>query len=699
MPDLLYEIGSEELPATFVAPTMAQMERLFRDKFTAAKLWDEGTGTVTTYGTPRRLVIHAMGLDARQADETVQVKGPSQAVAFDAEGKPTRAALGFAQKNGIPAEELTIVDGYVHATVTRVGRSASEVAGELLPQIARQLTFPKSMRWGAGSLRFARPIRWIVALLDSDVIPCAIEHVQAGRTTRGHRFLSPEKADVPDVNAYFDFMRAKSVLLDPSERREMIVSQAKALAQEAGGQVQIAEELLDENVYLTEYPTDVLGGFESDFLSLPRPVLVTAMRKHQRYFPLVSPDGALMPNFIAVRNGGDQYLDVVRTGFENVLAARFNDARFFHDLDGQTTLAAQAEGTKTIVFQEKLGSVFQKTERLGLILDNGSILDELDEANIRHLRRAAELCKADLASEMVKELPALQGTIGEEYARRDSEPEEVAVAISEHYLPKGAGDPLPATMIGRLLAIADRVDTLTGYAGLGIVPSGTSDPYALRRAASGLVALLATSDTLPAPQTLFDAAWQAYAGQGLPQTTAKEDAYASLLLLLNQRLDAALEEKGVRYDLRDAILATPLVSVFESQSRALALQSLADSPAAKDALAAATRIGNILRFGQKELGALPQADFSPMLSDDPAEQALADALDSATPAVLNHLVRREYAEALGVLAGLRPPVDAFFEAVMVMGDDAERRDNRLALLGRLRETFGRFADWDKIVTA
>ena len=423
------------------------------------------------------------------------------------------------------------------------------------------------------------------------------------------------------------------------------------------------------------------------------------MRKHQRYFPLVSPDEALMPNFIAIRNGGGEYLDTVRAGFENVLAARFNDARFFHDLDGQTTLAAQVEATKTIVFQEKLGSVYQKSLRLGLILDNGSVLDELEEADIRHLCRAAELCKADLASEMVKELPALQGTIGEEYARRDGEPEEVAVAIAEHYKPKGAGDPLPGTLTGRLLAIADRVDTLTGYAGIGIVPSGTSDPYALRRAASGLVALLATSEALPAPQTLFDAAWGAYTSQGISQTTPQEAAYASFLLLLTQRLDAALEEKGVRYDIREAILATPILNVSETQARALALHALVDAPQTRNALAAATRIGNILRFVQKELGPLPDVDFSPVFFDHPAEQALADAQDDAAPAVIGQMARREYAEVVQTLADLRPPVDAFFEAVMVMGDDVERRDNRLAMLGRLRELFAKFADWDKIVTA
>ncbi len=698
MPELLFEIGCEELPATFVAPTMGQMEQGFRDKFAAAKLWDAESGTVRVYGTPRRLVIHATGLAGRQADETLQVKGPSQAVAFDPEGKPTKAALGFAQKNKIAPEELAVVDGYVQATVMRAGRDANEIAGELLPQIARELSFPKAMRWGAGKLRFARPIRWIVALLDTEMIPCGIEHVSAGRTTRGHRFLSPDEVDVPNPGAYFNIVREKRVLVDPAERREMIVAQAHALAIEAGGQVQIAEELLEENVQLTEWPTAVLGGFSPEYLSLPRPVLVTAMRKHQRYFPLVSPEGALMPNFIAIRNGGDQYLDTVRTGFENVLAARFNDARFFHDLDGKTPLAEKMEGTKSIVFQEKLGSVYQKSLRLVSILENGSLLDELDGANIGFVTRAAQLCKADLASEMVKELPALQGVVGEEYARRDGEPEEVAVAIAEHYKPKGAGDPLPATLTGRLLAIVDRVDTLTGYVGLGIVPSGTSDPYALRRAAAGLVALLATSDTLPAPDCLFDAAWNAYAEQGITQTATREAAYASFLLLLSQRLDAALEEKGVRYDIRDAVLATPIHSVFETQARALALNSLIDTPEAKDALAAATRIGNILRFAQKEGIVLPADDPTPMLTEHSSEQTLMDALNDAAPVVSGSLTRGEYATALVALAALRAPVDAFFEAVMVMVDDVERRDNRLLLLARLRALFAQFADFDRIVT-
>jgi len=698
MPELLFEIGCEELPATFVAPTMAQLEMGFREKFTAAKLWSEADGaTVNVYGTPRRLVIYATGLAARQLDETVVLKGPSAAVAFNPQGKPTGAALGFARKNNLAAEDLTVVDGYVQAIVTRAGGSALEIAGELLTQIARELTFPKAMRWGAGKLRFARPIRWLVALLDGEIIPCAIEHIVAGRTTRGHRFLSPEEADVPNPATYFDIVRQKSVLIEPFERREMIVAQAEKLASEAGGKVQIAAELLDENVFLTEYPTAVLGAFSPDYLTLPRPVLVTAMRKHQRYFPLVASDGSLMPNFVAVRNGGGEYLDTVQAGFENVLSARFNDARFFDELDSQTLLSAKIDGTKTIVFQEKLGTVYQKSLRLPLIIENGGLLDDLGQAEILALRRAAELCKADLASEMVKELPALQGIVGEEYARREGESEEVAQAISGHYKPKGAGDPLPETEGGRLLAIADRIDTLTGYAGIGIMPSGTSDPYALRRAAAGLVALLATSDALPFPQVLFNSAWAAYAGQGITQTATFDEAFANFSLLLSQRLDAALEEKGVRYDVRDAVLATPLHSVYETQARAMALDSLIGSQDAKEALAASSRVGNILRFAKKEGIAVPSIAPSPALFEHSSEQALLDVFSAAEPAFAGEMSRREYSFALHSLAGMRPVVDAFFEAVMVMGDDPQRRDNRLALLGRLRELFQQFADFDRIV--
>ena len=697
MPELLFEIGTEELPATFVAPTMVQLEAGFREKFTAAKLWGADSGTVKVSGTPRRLVIYATGLSSRQADETLQLKGPSAAVAFDPQGKPTGAALGFARKNGISVEELSIVDGYVQATVQRIGRSTLEIAGELLPQIVRELTFPKAMRWGAGKLRFARPIRWLVALLDAEIIPCAIEHVSSGRTTRGHRFLSPDEADVLNPAAYSAIMREKFVIIEPSERREMIVSQAESLAAEIGGTVQIAEELLDENVFLTEYPTAVLGNFSPEFLSLPVPVLVTAMRKHQRYFPLVDSSGTLMPNFVAIRNGGGEYLDTVRTGFENVLSARFNDARFFHELDSQTTLTDKIDGTKTIVFQEKLGTVYQKSLRLPLILENGGLLDALEPTEIIALLRAAILCKADLSSEMVKELPALQGVVGEEYARREGEPEEVALAISGHYKPKGAGDPLPGTEVGRRLAIADRVDTLVGYAGIGIVPTGTSDPYALRRAAAGLVALLATSDSLPSPRSLFEAAWSAYSDQSIKQTAAYDDAFASYTLLLTQRLDAALEEKSVRYDVREAVLATPMHSVYETQARALAFGGLVGSVEAKEAQAASTRISNILRFAQKEGISVPCQAPNPALFDDDAEQALLDRYSVAESAFAAEMARSEYPAALKTLAATRPAVDAFFEAVMVMGEDVDRRDNRLSLLGCLRGLFQQFADFDRIV--
>ena len=702
MTELLWEIGCEELPATFVAPTLAQIEQLFQDKFTAARLWDKDAddAAVRVLGTPRRLVLHAHGLAARQPDETLLVKGPKQDIAFNAEGEPSKAAIGFAHKNGVQVGELTVVDGYVQATVKRVGQSAAEIAAELLPRIARELTFPKAMRWGSGKLRFARPIRWILALLDNDVIPFSIEHVVTGRKTRGHRFLSPDEVEVSTIDEYFHQMREKFVLLDPEERRGMIVDQATSLAKHhADGVVQINEALLDENVFLTEYPTAVLGAFSPEFLELPTPVLITAMRKHQRYFPVFAEDGALLPRFVAVRNGGGDYLDTVRAGYEQVLVARFNDAKFFFDLDTTTPLSAKIAGTKNIVFQEKLGTVYEKSLRLGPILRDSGLLAGLGAGESQNVLRAAELSKADLASEMVKELPALQGIVGRNYAERDGEPEMVAAAIAEHYLPKGAGEALPETLAGRLLAIADRADTLTGYFGIGVFPTGTSDPYALRRAGSGLVALLGVDRSLPSLAPLFDAAWKAYHTQGIALTESRDQAYAYFLTLIGQRLNASLEEKGVRYDVRDAILAAPTTHVFDTQARAAALSARVDSVAVREAAAAVLRIGNIVRFAAKEGSEIPSTDADPALFEHDVEGRLWSAyLDTR----LNYATASDagdWENALDLLGALRPSVDAFFDGVMVMGDDLPRRANRLALLSRVRETYQEYADFDKLVAS
>jgi glycyl-tRNA synthetase beta chain len=701
MTELLWEIGCEELPATFVAPTLAQIEQLFRDKFTAARLWSGDAdidNTLRVIGTPRRLVLHVNGLADRQPDETLVVKGPAEHIAFNAEGEPSKAAIGFANKNGVQVGELTVVDGYVQATVKRVGQSASEIAAELLPKIARELTFPKAMRWGSGKLRFARPIRWILALLDNEVVPFSIEHVATGRKTRGHRFLSPDEVEVPTIDAYFHLMREKFVLLDPDERRGMIVDQATSLAKhEAEGVVQINPALLDENVFLTEYPTAVLGSFSPEFLELPTPVLITAMRKHQRYFPVFAQDGSLLPRFVAVRNGGGDYLDTVRAGYEQVLVARFNDAKFFFDLDTTTPLSAKIDGTKNIVFQEKLGTVYEKSLRFGPILRDSGLLSELGAAESQNVLRAAELAKADLASEMVKELPALQGIVGQNYAERDGEPEAVAVAIAEHYMPKGAGEALPGSLAGRLLAIADRVDTLTGYSGIGIFPTGTSDPFALRRAGSGLVALLGTERSLPALASLFGAAWNAYHTQGIALTETREQAYTYFLTLIGQRLNASLEDKGVRYDVRDAVLAAPITHVFDTQARAVTLGAQADSAGVRQAAAALLRIGNILRFAVKEGVEIPTTDADPALFEQDVEGQLWSAYLETRSQYATAADAGDWDKALELLGALRPAVDAFFESVMVMGDDVARRANRLALLSRVHETYNEYAEFDKLV--
>ena len=695
MADLIWEIGCEEIPATFVGPSLAQLEKLFIDKFTTAELLSQDMSTVQVFGTPRRLVLKATGLKARQEDIALRVKGPAVGVAFDAAGAPSRAAQGFANKNGIAPEALIVEDGYVYAEVTRAGQSTSAVASTLLPEIIRELTFPKAMRWGVSKMRFARPIRWILALLDGEVVPFNIEHIESGNKSRGHRFLSPEEFEVSSITDYEAKVRAASVLIDPEERSKSIVEQSKKLASEINAIPTINENLLDENVHLTEYPTAVLGSFDPAYLELPPIILVTSMRKHQRYFPVVDANGVLLPKFVAIRNGGDQYLDTVRAGFERVLGARFADAKFFFDLDITTSLEAKIEATKAIVFQEKLGSVYAKSLRLVDEIQTGPIftgdLSTLKESALR----AAALTKADLSSEMVKELPALQGEVGRYYALRDGETEEVATAIAEHYQPKGAGDPIPNSTLGRLLALIDRVDTLTGYMGIGILPTGTSDPYGLRRAASGVIALLQDDATLPSLRELYDSAWTAYAEQDAPFTQDPEPGFSNLLTLFNQRLENALEDQGIRYDIRAAVLGAGFVKIAEVFKTASALQQSLGSPELANAQAAAVRIGNILRFAAKE-GLAIEGSPDPSHFADLTESALWDDFNTAKPSLDTAYAAGDFATGLSTLSSLRPAVDNFFNSVMIMEDNISIRNNRLALLGTLNTQYKRLADLEQL---
>lgn len=715
MPTLAFEIGTEEMPANAVQQALDQLRARVEAGLAEVRL---AASHVETWGTPRRLIVLARDVPARQPDEERQVRGPSKAIAYGPDGRPTGAAIGFARKQGVPVEALELIateqGEYVCARVVDAGRPAEEVIGEVLHAATRSLTFPKMMRWGDRGMRFVRPIRWILCMLDDRPAPMSFAGVESGTRSRGHRYLAPAEFDVPHADRLIDALRAAYVEVDAGARRERIRRQADALAAELGGVVPWDEELLDENVWMVEWPTVLRGAFDAAYLELPRPVLVTAMKKHQRFFPVEGPDGALLPAFISVRNGGEDHLDVVREGNERVLAARFADARHFLEQDRATSLDEMAERLDRLVFQEKLGTMANKRARLE------RVVAELAERVLPSDRRAAAvraatLCKADLTSQMVIELPALQGTIGREYAVAAGEDPEVCEAIAEHYLPRSAGEAAPRTRLGTLCAIADRVDTLVGYVGQGILPSGSGDPYGLRRAAHTLVQMLAEAEWLPSAHWLQTAALRAYESVNGLEFDA-EQLRSDLGTLLGQRIEALLEDRGVRYDLADAALGSALPGaedVWCCVRRGLALQALRERPDFVLTVQAAARVSNILRAagiagvaepmeGRKaedvtaELEAVRRQVDAGALAE-PSERALFEAAAALAPDVATCTSEGAFERLYGVLAGLGETIDRFFVDVMVMADDAAVRGNRLALLRYVEALYRTLADFTRVV--
>jgi glycyl-tRNA synthetase beta chain len=725
MPDLLFELGTEELPAGACASALDQLNSTIDSKLTEARL---GPQSVRVYGTPRRLVVEATGVLSRQPDQLREAKGPAKSVAFDAEGKPTGAAIGFAKKQGVPVEQLEIVDtpqgSYVLARVMDAGKPAVEVLGEILTECAKGLFFPKMMRWGEGGLRFARPIRWILALLDGNVVPMEIGGVKSGSVSRGHRFLSPGEFTVDGPSGYSDRLRSAYVMANPEERRISIQEQANRQASEAGGTVPWDEGLLDENVWLVEWPTALLGSFDPAYLDLPRPVLVTAMKKHQRFFPVERPDGKLLPKFISIRNGGSESLNVVRDGNERVLTARFADASYFYKQDQATSLEAFTEKLNRILFQEKLGTLNEKRQRLEALTGSIAATLELIPKETALAVRAARLCKADLATQMVMELPSLQGIIGREYALANGENPVVAEAIAEHYLPRSAGDSLPTSDLGKLLAVADRMDTLVGYVGLGILPSGSSDPYGLRRAAQAVVQILAAENEMPSLLEFELSAAQVY--EQVNSVDFDRDTLCNDLGgLFNARISAYLEEIGIRYDLIDSALSggsiySTLVSAIVK--RAEALQALSSRPDFVPTVNAAGRVANILKSAEKPPSDPPMPGKEGIHGNaarsveravsiletqsrqversrlkEPSELVLFETTLSLLSDVARKAADYDYDGLYSTLGELRPVVDKFFDDVMVMVDDPAIRRNRLALLAFVDALYKTLADFTKVI--
>ena len=681
--DLLFEIGTEEIPAHVMPGTLAQLKEHAEQAFKENRI---AFDAIRTLGTPRRTALLVKGLAEKQEDVTSENRGPSVKIAFDADGKPTKAAQGFARGQHVAPEDLVVKDGYVYAEVHEEGQSTAKLLETLLPELVCGLSFPNNMRWGDLDFKFIRPIRWFVALYDKDVIPFELANVKSGRTSRGHRFLSQGDFTIDSAADYEAACEENFIIVDQDKRKAMIREQIEEVAKANGGQAEITEDLLEEVLYLVEYPTALCGKFEEKYLQLPPEAVITPMRDHQRYFPVKDAAGKLLPLFITVRNGGREYLETVQHGNERVLRARLADAQFFFDEDRKKSLEEHRDKLKTVVFQQGLGTMYEKTERLAALAD--FIADELhaDEKAHKHAHRAALLSKADLVTGMVTEFTELQGIMGREYARLDGECEKVAIAIDEHYKPRFAGDSQPATTAGRIVSTADKIDTIVGTFSLGKIPTGSQDPFALRRQALGLVNMMIEAKYHLSLSALVNKSMDLY---GITDEAAREKMQQDVADFMRLRLKNVLE--SIRYDVLDAVLGD-VDDLYAVAQRAAAVEAFVAGKDAEKDIQAFVRVGNLA----KKAG---QAAVDAALFQNDEERALYAAYEKADKAAAEKLQAEDYAGALEAFTQLSQPIDAFFDGVMVMDKDENIRDNRLGLLKSIDTLVKRVADFSKIVTA
>jgi glycyl-tRNA synthetase beta chain len=680
------EIGTEELPPT----ALLRLSEAFAEGFSAL-LEQHGLGflELEPFATPRRLALLVRGLASAQPDREVARRGPSLAAAFDGDGAPTKAALGFARSCGVAVGELkreaTGKGEWLVHRQTQAGRPTASLVLPMVEEALAGLPIPKRMRWGEREDEFVRPVHWVVLLFGDEVLSGQLFGIGAGRETRGHRFHHPAPLCLSAPGDYARVLRSEG-RVEPSfaRRRESIRTQVEALAEEAGGRAVVEGELLDEVAALCEWPTAMIGAFDEGFLEVPPEVLIETMQKNQKYFPVRDTQGRLMPRFIAVSNIESLEPDQVRAGNERVIRPRFADAAFFWEQDLKVPLEAFAPALHSVVFQERLGSVAEKSARVAQIARHVAGLVGFDEDLAA---RAAYLAKCDLMTQMIFEFGSLQGLMGRYYAERSGEHPEVCAAMEEQYLPRHAGDRLPASACGRILSVADKLDTLVGIFAIGQRPTGVKDPYALRRAAIGLLRILIETPLALDLQDLLD-----FAAQELRDKLDARRAANEVLAYAMERLQGYYQEEGIGADVVDAVLATGVTDPSDADQRIHAVQAFIEQPEARSLTAANKRTRNILR----KAGSTQPDSWDVALLREPAEELLASRIDAIRAEVVTLVARRDYTGALGLLAGLRPEVDGFFDQVMVMTEDDALRDNRLALLAGLESLFMGIADFSRI---
>ncbi|CAM3435963.1 glycine--tRNA ligase subunit beta [Marinicrinis lubricantis] len=686
--DLLLEIGMEEVPARFVRGAMEQLTEQIKKWLDESRISYE---ELSSYATPRRIAVLVKAVAEKQSDMTEEAKGPAKKIALDEQGEWTKAALGFARGQGVEPSALFFKEmngvEYVYANKSSVGQSTISVLPEGMKQIITSLHFPKHMRWGSHDLRYVRPIRWLVCLFGQEIVSFDITGVAAGNVSNGHRFLG-NKVTLSEAGQYADALKEQYVIVDVEERQQMILNQIHELAAKQQWNISISEDLLEEVLFLVEYPTVLYGGFEPEFLDIPKEVLITSMREHQRYFPVLNDKGELLPYFVTVRNGNDHNLEQVSKGNEKVLRARLSDARFFYLEDQKLAIETALHKLDKIVFHEELGTIGDKVRRIKMISEQISELLSLDSKKNEQVKRTAAICKFDLVTQMVYEFPELQGVMGTDYALKAGEEPEVARAIFEHYQPRFSGDEAPASIIGAVVSIADKLDTLTGCFSIGIIPTGSQDPYALRRQAAGIVQIIQAHDLQLTLSQLFSISMAVLKKSGLLKRS-EEEIHKDLMDFFALRVKNVLNE-FTRYDVVDAVLAAGCEHIGSTIRRAQALDAAVHTDGMKETVESFNRVHNLAAKAEHQ-------QIQPALFEHDAEKQLFEAWKDQEAAYTAALASGQEQEALQRISSLKQPIEAFFDQVMVMAEDTAVRQNRLALLKTISVAFEQFADFKKLV--
>jgi glycyl-tRNA synthetase beta chain len=688
MADLLFEIGTEELPAGFILPALEQLQQNFIRKATELQL---GFGQVKVAGTPRRLALIVQDLVERQPDRREELLGPSAKAGLDADGGFSKAAEGFARSRGAQATELRVVDTakgeYLMLVREVTGVQTAELLPELLRGLLTEFSFAKSMKWGCNHNTFARPVQWLLALFGQDVVNLSLNGIVSSHSSRGHRFMAPRDIEIQDASNYEQQLETTHVLVDPARRRRAVLAEIERVVAETpglvGAHLAIDEVLVDTVTNLVECPFAVCGAFDARFLELPDEVLITSMREHQKYFPVVDAQGDLLPFFVAVNNTLVADIALTRKGHERVLRARLEDALFFFGADKKRRLEERIPDLTGIIFQTKLGTMLEKSERL--IKLSAMLAEKLAPDQTGAVQRAAQLCKVDLLTDMVGEFPSLQGDMGAAYALSDGEPAEIALAIREHYLPKRAGSELPTSTLGALVGFADRLDTLAGCFGIGLQPSGTTDPFGLRRQALALLHLISDRGYSLSLREMVYKALALY-GDKVDGSGVTVDA---VVAFIKGRFVNDAVAKGVDQQAVEAVTSLGFDDANDCKKKIDALAAIRNEEAFAVLAAAFKRIRNIIKEHQGN-------EVVSVLLVEEAERKLADVYAHVATAVQPLLAQKEYGQALAVMLDLKEPVDLFFESVMVMIDDEKVRDNRLNLLTAIAQLFLQIGDISKM---